>query len=164
MRDGAVFRICLARTFRPLRHSSLVCTHGRRQWRPVRASLTVIDSAFRGAVPFFFSLFQVHRQHCRLPTDMFLCAVMPGVPFASVRVPPFCQASSSRFFASISAKTYSPYAILYSPATLRDSCFDARSAWILFLLLSSFFLISHLSPPLQTTPDFGFREPGVDCK
>ena len=62
--------------FRPLRHSSLVCTHGRRQWRPVRASLIVIDSAFRGVVLFFFSLFQVHRQHRRLPTDMFLCAVM----------------------------------------------------------------------------------------
>ena len=64
-RVGAVFRICGARTYRPLRHSSLVCTHGRRQWRPVRASLTVIDSAFRGAVPLF--LFIVSSPSATLP-------------------------------------------------------------------------------------------------
>jgi len=58
-------RIASQGFFRPFRHSLLVCTHGRRQWRPVRASLTVIDSAFRGAVPFF--LFIVSSPSATLP-------------------------------------------------------------------------------------------------
>ncbi len=58
-------RIASQGFFRPFRHSLLVCTHGRRQWRPVRASLTIIDSAFRGAVPFF--LFIVSSPSATLP-------------------------------------------------------------------------------------------------
>ena len=61
----------------------------------------------------------------------------PQVPFASARVPPSCQASSSRFFANISATIYSPYVIQHSPATSSESRFDAHSTSILSLLLFS---------------------------